>query len=93
MSANRLAADVLEHPVGDQRGQARVAGAEVEVEPAVVVEVGEVAAHRGEDHVEAGFRGHVLECLAAEVAEQPVGRRSVRLADHALDDVDRASRS
>ena len=65
ISANRLPADVLEHAVGDQRGQVRVAGAQVQVEPAVVVEVAEVAAHGGEDHVQAGFLGHVLEALAA----------------------------
>ena len=68
-----LAADVLEHAVGDQRGQARLAGAQVHVEEAVVVEVAEVAPHRGEDHVQAGFLGHVLEALALQVAEEPVG--------------------
>ena len=67
-----LAADVLEHPVGDQRAQVGVAGAQVEVEEAVVVEVAEVAPHGGEDHVQAGFLGLVLEALAVHVVEEPV---------------------
>ena len=45
MSANRDPADVLEHPVGDEGGQARLAGSQVEIEPAVIIEIGEVAAH------------------------------------------------
>ena len=70
-----LAADVLEHAVGDQRAQVGVAGAQVEVEEAVVVEVAEVAPHRGEDQVQAGLLGLVLEALAVHVAEEPVRSR------------------
>ena len=64
-----------------------LAGPQVEVEEAIVVEVGEIASHRGEDQVEAGVLGHVLESLALEVAEEPVGSPPVRLADDALDHV------
>ena len=42
---------------------------------------------RGEDQVQAGFLGHVLEALAVQVAEQPVGIPAVRLAQQALDHV------
>ena len=64
-----FAGDVLEHAIGDERGQVRVAGAQVEVEEAVVVEVAEVAPHRGEDHVQPGLLGHVLEALARSGCE------------------------
>ncbi len=62
------AGDVLEHPVGDQSAQVGVAGREVEVEEAVVVEVGEVAPHRAEDHVEAGrhFRSRPPKLFAGD---------------------------
>ena len=63
MSAKRVAAHVLEHPVGHQGAQVWVAGAQVKVEKPVVVEVAEVAAHGGEDEVQAGFLGLVLEPL------------------------------
>src|SRR5262249_44867497 len=84
-----LAADVLEHAVGDERFQVRVARAEVEVEVAVVVEVGEVGAHGGEDLVHAGLLADVLEALAAEVAVQPgdVHALAGRLAAQAADEV------
>ncbi len=87
ISANRAPADVLEHAVGDQGGEARVAGAQVEVEEAVVVEVAEVAPHGGEDQVQPGFLGPVLEASAGLIAEQPVGISGVRLTDQALDHV------
>ena len=55
-------ADVLEmgaavvsvHPVGDERGEVGVSGGEVEVEPSIVVEIAEVAAHGVADPVEPG---------------------------------------
>ena len=39
------AAIVSEHPAGDQCAQIRIARPQVEVEPAVVVEIAEVGAH------------------------------------------------
>ena len=68
-----LAADILEHAVGDQRAQVGVAGAEVQVEKTVVVEVAEIASHGLEDHVQTGFFGLVLEAFAFQVVEEPVG--------------------
>ncbi len=59
-----LAADVLEHAVGDERGQVGFTGAKIHVEEAVVVEIAVVAPHRREDHVESGFLGHIVETLA-----------------------------
>ena len=53
-SWKRVPAVVAEHPVGHQRAEVGVAGAEVEVEPAVVVEVAEVEAHAGMTLSEAG---------------------------------------
>jgi hypothetical protein len=49
--AETQAVDILEHPVGDEGGQVRLARAEVHVEPAVVVEVAVVGPHGREDHV------------------------------------------
>src|SRR5207247_4410494 len=72
-----LAANIFEHAVGDQHVNAGVAGAQVEVEIAVVVEVGEVAAHGGEDPVHPRLCANVLEALAAQVAVYP---RNVRVA-------------
>ena len=70
MSANRSAVDVLEHAVGDQEAQVGVAGAQVDVEEAVVVEVAEVASHGGEDQVQAGFLGLVLEASCRSRCER-----------------------
>ena len=87
MSAKRVPPDVLEHPVRHERAQVRIAGPEIEVEEAVVVEVGEVAAHRGEDQVEAGLLRLVLESCPFDVVPEAVGEAFVPLADHPLDDV------
>src|SRR2546430_359498 len=38
--------NAAEHSVGDDRTKIRVAGAEIEIEPAIVVDVAEIAAHR-----------------------------------------------
>ena len=56
ISANRLPSTFLNIRFGTRVARLGLAGAQVHVEPAVVVEVGEVASHRREDHVEAGFR-------------------------------------
>ncbi len=50
-----LAAHVLEHPVGDEARQVGIAGAQVHVQEAVVVEIAEIAAHGREDHVQTGL--------------------------------------
>ena len=73
------AAVVLEHAIGNQQRQFGAASAEVHVEPAVVVEIGEVAPHRDEDLVEAGLFRHVLKALATQVAIESIGRlRGIR---------------
>src|SRR5438132_8457977 len=81
-----LAGDVLEHAVGDEHGQAGVAGAEIEVEIAVVVKITEVASHRGEAHVQTGFPRDVLKTQAVQVAVELAGRATVRLSLQAPDD-------
>ncbi len=48
------AARVAEHPVGDERAHVGIAGAQVDVEPAVVVEVAEVETHAQHDPVQTG---------------------------------------
>ena len=57
ISAKRWPPTFLNMRLGTSDGQVGVAGGQVEVEIAVVVEVGEVAAHGGEDLVHAGFLG------------------------------------
>ena len=64
ISAKRLPATFLNMRLGTSVARCRVAGAQVDVEEAVVVEVAEVAAHRGEDQVEPGLLGHVSKPLA-----------------------------
>lgn len=59
---------VSEHPVGNQRREVGVSRGEVEVEPTVVVEVSEVAAHRVADALHSGLLRHVLERAVAVVA-------------------------
>src|ERR1700683_5001326 len=51
--------DVVEHPVGDERGEVGVAGAEIHIQPAVVVDIAEIRAHRVYGPVEAGGRRYV----------------------------------
>ncbi len=82
-----LAADVFEHAVGDQSRKAGLARAQIHVEIAVVVEVGVVASHRGKDHVEAGFAGHVFETLSAPIVVELVGIEPMRPAQKAFDDI------
>ena len=56
------------HPVRNHREQVRVAGAEVEVEPAVVVEVSEVATHGVEQPIQLHRSRDVLERAVAAIA-------------------------
>ena len=79
--------------LGTSVAMLRLAGAQVEVEAAVVVEIGEVASHGRIHAVQAGCRGHVLEALAVPVAVQPVRRAIRRPAHHALDHVLESRRS
>ncbi len=65
-----------------------VARSQVEVEPAVVVEVAEVAPHRGEDQVQAGFLGLILELAAPwTLCQSRFDKALVRLAVHAIDHI------
>ena len=75
-----LAPGVAEHAVGHERVEVGVAGAEVEVEPAVVVEVAEVEPMR-HHRVEPGLARHVGERAVAAVAVEAAAlgaRRSSR---------------
>ena len=87
ISANRCATDVLEHTVGDKDGQVRLASRQVHVEPAVIVKIGVVAPHGGEDHVQTCLLGDVLETVALQIPEQPVRIPEVRLTEEASDHV------
>ncbi len=81
------ASHVLEHPVRDEQRQVGVAGAEIEVEPTVVVKVGEVAAHGRKDHVQPGLGRAVFEAFSLIVSVQAVGKAGMLLAQQAADDV------
>ena len=87
ISAKRPPADILEHAVGNQGGDVRLARSQIHVEETVVVEIGEIASHRGEDQVQTGRFGHILEVLAAAIVKEPVGITSVRLTDQSLHDI------
>ena len=87
ISANRSPSTFLNMRFGIRVAKLGSPVPRVHVQEAVVVEVAEVAPHRGEDHVEAGFLGHVLEALAVQVTEEPVGITGVRLAQQALDHI------
>ena len=91
-SSNRLSLDVLEHDVGHQVGVGRLAGAQVNVEEAVVVDVAEIGAHDQQDPVEAGLLGHVAETGRALVVVEPGPLAAGRLAELAADRPRRASR-
>ena len=78
-----LPAGIAEHSVGHQRSVIRVAGANVEVEPAVVVEVAEVAAHRVEDFVAVGLFGPIDEGAVALVAVE-AGRLALMRQAHVI---------
>ena len=67
-----LAADVLEHAVGYQRAQVRLAGSQVHVQETVVVEITVVAAHGGEHQIQTCWLGHVFETRSIHVPKQPV---------------------
>ena len=60
----------MEEAVGFQAADLRIAGAEVEVDEAVVVEVGDAGAHDADGEVEAGLVGDVGEGAVSVVAEQ-----------------------
>jgi len=62
---------VPEHPVGDERVEIGIAGAEVEIQPAVVVEVAEVRAHGVQHPVQPDDLRHVFEGAVAPVAVEP----------------------
>ena len=66
-----MPAVVAEHPVGNERGKIRVAGADVEIQPAVVVEVAKVGAHRVEQFEHARLLGDVGKGAVAVVVIQP----------------------
>ena len=59
------------HVVGHQRVDGRIAGPQVEVEPAVVVEVAEVGPHRGAREGQAELPGCVVEATLAVVPIDP----------------------
>ena len=72
---------------GNESGEIRVAGAQVHVEPAVVVKVAIVASHGRENHVQARFLGHVSKPLPCQIPVKPAGIPAVGLAEQSLDDV------
>src|SRR6478752_3430165 len=80
-----FSADVVKHPVRNHGPQIRIARTEVEVEPSVVVEVTEVAAHGEDDLVgEARARRDVLERSVSLVAVETRLLRLCRLAVNVL---------
>jgi len=49
MSTNFLAGKIAEHAVGHEGGQVGIARRQIEIEEAIVIEVGEVCSHGGEE--------------------------------------------
>ena len=84
------AADIVHQDVGHQVGIGRAAGAQVEIEEAVVVDVAEIRAHRQPDPVEAGLPRDVGES-ASLVVVQPRTFAAGRAAQLAQDDLRRGS--
>src|SRR5208282_3957400 len=52
---------IAKHPLGSQHGQVRRAGSEVKIQPAVIVEVAEIASHREKDVIQVHLLGHIGE--------------------------------
>src|SRR5437667_8580975 len=46
---------ISKHPVRDQRGEARIAGAQVEIEPSVVVQIAEIGSHGEQQLIQTDF--------------------------------------
>ena len=69
MSAKRWPSTFLNMRLGTRVLKSGVPGTQIEVEEAVVVEVAEVASHRGENQVQAGFLGLVLESLPSTLCQ------------------------
>ena len=88
MSSNRSPIDVLEHEVDVQALVRHVAGPQVDVEVAVVVDVPEVRAHRRHRPVEADLLGDVAEavlnrgCGRGEGGSTPAIFKPIALAEH-----------
>jgi len=81
------AAVVAEHAIGNEGGVIGVAGANIEIEPAVVIEIAEIAAHGVKDLVEADLFGDIGEGAVALVAEEAGAVAGVRDAEDVGSDV------
>ena len=72
---------ISQHDVGHQGMELRIASRQVNVEPAVVVDVAEVGAHGKADAVEASAFGHIAEAAIAVVVVQTRKLRPVLPAE------------
>ena len=78
---------VSEHPVGNERRKIWIAGAEVKIEPAIVVEIPEVGAHGVKHAIESDGFGNILERAIASIAVEFGAFAVVRLPEHVGDKV------
>ena len=63
--------DIFEHQVGNEHLEGHAAGAEIDVEKAVVVDVGAVAAHHRHLAVQPDLHGDIAKTVGPEIAIEP----------------------
>src|SRR4030095_4806270 len=62
---------VAEHAIWNERSKIWLAGADVKVQPAIVVQITKVHTHRDEHMIDVRFAADVGECPVAIFAEEP----------------------
>src|SRR5271165_6217095 len=72
---------VAKHAIWQQRFVRRLSGAEINIKPAIVVEVAEVGAHGQNCAIEMHSLGHIRECAVVVVTVESWRRGIVRISD------------